>query len=160
MNKQRKKGIIDYIFQFAGEQKSTYIKSIIFALIGVFFSLIPYILMGDMVKKLFLGERDFYVYLMEGLMMAVLWIFRVVFHTLSTNISHRTTFKLIGNVRILLIDKLSRLPLGTVQGMPSGELKNIICERTDSMEPILAHVVPEFTANICAPIMLFIYSDA
>ena len=157
MNKQRKKGIIDYIFQFAGEQKSTYIKSIIFALIGVFFSLTPYILMGDMVKKLFLGERDFYVYLMEGLMMAVLWIFRVVFHTLSTNISHRTTFKLIGNVRILLIDKLSRLPLGTVQGMPSGELKNIICERTDSMEPILAHVVPEFTANICAPIMLFIY---
>lgn len=157
MNKQRKKGIIDYILQFAGEQKSTYIKSIIFALIGVFFSLTPYILMGDMVKKLFLGERDFYVYLMEGLMMAVLWIFRVVFHTLSTNISHRTTFKLIGNVRILLIDKLSRLPLGTVQGMPSGELKNIICERTDSMEPILAHVVPEFTANICAPIMLFIY---
>lgn len=157
MNKQRKKGIIDYIFQFAGEQKSTYIKSIIFALIGVFFSLTPYILMGDMVKKLFLGERDFYVYLMEGLMMAVLWIFRVVFHTLSTNISHRTTFKLIGNVRILLIDKLSHLPLGTVQGMPSGELKNIICERTDSMEPILAHVVPEFTANICAPIMLFIY---
>lgn len=157
MNKQRKKGIIDYIFQFAGEQKSTYIKSIIFALIGVFFSLTPYILMGDMVKKLFLGERDFYVYLMEGLMMAVLWIFRVVFHTLSTNISHRTTFKLIGNVRIQLIDKLSRLPLGTVQGMPSGELKNIICERTDSMEPILAHVVPEFTANICAPIMLFIY---
>ena len=157
MNKQRKKGIIDYIFQFVGEQKSTYIKSIIFALIGVFFSLTPYILMGDMVKKLFLGERDFYVYLMEGLMMAVLWIFRVVFHTLSTNISHRTTFKLIGNVRILLIDKLSRLPLGTVQGMPSGELKNIICERTDSMEPILAHVVPEFTANICAPIMLFIY---
>ena len=59
--------------------------------------------------------------------------------------------------RILLIDKLSRLPLGTVQGMPSGELKNIICERTDSMEPILSHVIPEFTANLCAPIMLFIY---
>jgi len=60
-------------------------------------------------------------------------------------------------VRIALVDKLSRLPLGTVQGMPSGALKNIICERTDSMEPTLAHVVPEFTANLCAPIMLFIY---
>jgi len=157
MNKKRKKGIMDYIFQFAGEYKSTYIKSIIFAVIGVFFSLTPYILMGDMVKKLFLGERDFYAYLMEGLAMAALWIFRVVFHTLSTNISHRTTFKLISNVRILLIDKLSRLPLGAVQRMPSGELKNIICERTDSMEPILAHVVPEFTANILAPIVLFLY---
>lgn len=60
-------------------------------------------------------------------------------------------------MRIALIDKLTRLPLGTAQGMPNGALKNIICERTDSMEPILAHVVPEFTANIFAPIMLFIY---
>lgn len=157
MDKEKKKRIIDYIFQFAGEYKSAYIKSVFFAVIGVVFSLAPYILMGDMVKKLFSGERNFYVYLLEGMAMAALWILRVVFHTLSTNTSHRTTFKLISNVRILLIDKLSRLPLGTVQGMPSGGLKNIICERTDSMEPILAHVVPEFTANICAPIMLFIY---
>lgn len=153
----KKKGIIDYIFRFAEEYKSKYIKSVIFAVIGVIFSLIPYILMGDMVKKLFAGERNFHIYLTEGLAMAVFWILRVVFHTLSTNISHRTTFKLIGNVRISLVDKLSRLPLGTVQGMPSGGLKNIICERTDSMEPTLAHVVPEFTANICAPIILFIY---
>lgn len=157
MKQEKKKEIMDYIFQFAGEYKNTYIKSVIFAMIGVGFSLVPYILMGDMVKRLFSGERDFYVYLPEGLAMAALWILRVVFHTLSTKISHRTTFKLISNVRIQLIDKLSRLPLGTVQGIPSGGLKNIICERTDSMEPILAHVVPEFTANICAPIMLFIY---
>ena len=155
--KKKQKGILDYIFQFAGEYKSAYVKSVVFAVIGVAFSLTPYLLMGDMVKKLLSGEREFRAYLIEGLVMAAFWILRVVFHTLSTNISHRTTFKLIGNVRITLVDKLSRLPLGTVQGMPSGALKNIICERTDSMEPILAHVVPEFTANICAPIMLFIY---
>ena len=113
--------------------------------------------MGDMVKKLLSGEQDFNIYLREGFIMAIFWILRVFFHTLSTNTSHKMTFKLIGNVRIALVDKLSRLPLGTVQGMPSGALKNIICERTDSMEPTLAHVVPEFTANLCAPIMLFIY---
>ncbi len=155
--KKKQKGILVYIFQFASEYKSSYVKSVVFAMIGVAFSLAPYILMGDMVKKLLSGERNFNTYLTEGLIMAVFWILRVVFHTLSTNISHRTTFRLIGNVRISLVDKLSRLPLGTVQGMPSGALKNIICERTDSMEPTLAHVVPEFTANICAPIMLFIY---
>ena len=49
------------------------------------------------------------------------------------------------------------MPLGDVLSRSSGELKNIICERTDSMEPILSHVIPEFTANLCAPIMLFIY---
>lgn len=157
MDAKKKKGIMDYIFQFAGEYKSAYAKSVIFAIIGVAFSLAPYILMGDIVKDLLSGERAFHGYLIKGLIMAVFWILRVVFHTLSTNVSHRTTFQLIGNVRISLVDKLSHLPLGTVQGMQSGALKNIICERTDSMEPILAHVVPEFTANICAPIMLFLY---
>lgn len=157
VEKEKQKGILDYIFQFAGEYKGSYIKSIVFAVVGVAFSLAPYALMGDMVKKLLSGEQDFNIYLREGLIMAIFWILRVLFHTLSTNTSHKMTFKLIGNVRIALVDKLSRLPLGTVQGMPSGALKNIICERTDSMEPTLAHVVPEFTANLCAPIMLFIY---
>lgn len=157
VEKEKQKGILDYIFQFAGEYKGSYIKSIVFAVVGVAFSLAPYALMGDMVKKLLSGEQDFNIYLREGLIMAIFWILRVFFHTLSTNTSHKMTFKLIGNVRIALVDKLSRLPLGTVQGMPSGALKNIICERTDSMEPTLAHVVPEFTANLCAPIMLFIY---
>ena len=152
-----KKGITNYIIQFAGEYKAMYIKSIILALIGVVFSLAPYVLMGDMVKKLFSGEKNFYIYLVEGAIMAAFWILRVVFHTLSTNISHVATFKLISNVRISLVDKLSRLPLASVQEVPSGWLKNIICERTDSMEPILAHIVPEFTANICAPVILFIY---
>ena len=41
---EKKKGIMDYIFQFAGTYKSAYIKSVIFAVIGVIFSLIPYIL--------------------------------------------------------------------------------------------------------------------
>ena len=155
---KKQKGILDYIFRFAGEYKGAYIKSLVFAVFGVAFSLAPYALMGDMVKKLLSGEQNFNIYLIEGFVMAIFWILRVLFHTLSTKTSHKTTFKLIGNVRIALVDKLSRLPLGTVQGMPSGALKNIICERTDSMEPTLAHVVPEFTANLCAPIMLFIYT--
>lgn len=154
---KKQKGILDYIFRFAGEYKGAYIKSLVFAIFGVAFSLAPYALMGNMVKKILSGEQNFNIYLIEGLVMAIFWILRVLFHTLSTKTSHKTTFKLIGNVRIALVDKLSRLPLGTVQGMPSGALKNIICERTDSMEPTLAHVVPEFTANLCAPIMLFIY---
>ena len=89
--------------------------------------------------------------------MAVCWILRVVFHTASTNLSHKTTFRLLGDVRTALCDKLSRLPLGTVLDIPSGSMKNIIVERVDSMEPTLAHVVPEFTANIAAPVFMFAY---
>ena len=69
VEKKKQKGILDYIFQFADEYKSAYIKSVIYAVIGVVFSLAPYILMGDMVKRLLAGERDFGIFLTEGLIM-------------------------------------------------------------------------------------------
>ena len=45
------------------------------------------------------------------------------------------------------LSKLSRMPLGAVQAKGSGELKNILVERVDSIEPTLAHVLPEMSSN-------------
>lgn len=36
---------------------------------------------------------------------------------------------------------------GDVQARGSGELKNILVERVDSIEPTLAHVIPEMSSN-------------
>ena len=156
-NKQKNKSLFDYIFEYAGEYKAQYIKSLVLALIGVAFSLVPFIIMGYMVKILLNGERDFKVFLFYGILTAVAWILRILFHTFSTNTSHKATFKLIGIVRTRLIDKLARLPLGTVLEIPSGSLKNIIMERVDSIETTLAHIIPEFTSNLAAPFMMFVY---
>lgn len=35
---------------------------------------------------------------------------------------------------------------------PSGTFKNIMVERIDSIETTLAHIVPEFTSNLLAPV--------
>lgn len=47
--------------------------------------------------------------------------------------------------------------MGYVKDMPSGSLKNIMMERTDSIETTLAHILPEFTANLLAPLFVFFY---
>ncbi len=44
-----------------------------------------------------------------------------------------------------------------MQEQSSGSYKNTICERVDSIETTLAHIVPEFTSNICGAIVIFIY---
>ena len=53
--------------------------------------------------------------------------------------------------------KLNTMPLGAVQTRSSGEYKNTICDRADQIETTLAHVVPEFTANIVGAAAMFIY---
>lgn len=49
------------------------------------------------------------------------------------------------------------MPLGYVKDTPSGTFKNIMVERIDSIETTLAHIVPEFTSNLLAPVIILIY---
>ena len=146
-----------YVTKFAAVSKASYRKSVVLACIGVLCSMVPYFVMGTMVQQLLKGERNYDVFLREGGLMAVFIVLGILFHTLSTNLSHKTTFALIAGIRTELCEKLARLPLGTVRETPSGALKNIMVERTDAIETTLAHVVPEFTANLLAPLLMFLY---
>lgn len=49
------------------------------------------------------------------------------------------------------------MPLGAVLEQSSGALKNTLIERIDSIETTLAHILPEFTANLLVPIFITVY---
>ena len=155
--KQKERSTMSWLAEFAGEKKSLYLASVILAIIGVACSIVPYIIMGDMVAKLVGGNRDGQFYLRDGIIMAVFWIGRVTFHGISTSCSHKATFHVLATIRKRLCDKLAKVPLGRVKDTPSGSLKNIMVERVDSIETTLAHVLPEFTANLMAPLAVLIY---
>lgn len=155
--KQKEKSVVSWLIEFAGTHKRLYIASVLLAICGVACSIMPYIIMGDMVVKLTGGNREWAMYFREGMIMALFWIGRVTLHAFSTSCSHKATFHVLANIRKQVCDKLSRVPLGLVKDIPSGSLKNIIVERIDSIETTLAHVLPEFTANILAPFSVFIY---
>lgn len=157
VRKPAKKGLVGWIFEFAGEKKGQYIVSVFFALLSVACCIAPYFMIARIVQQLLAGVRDWSLFLCESGIVALFWLGNVVFHMISTTMSHIATFNLLGNIRKKMCDKLTRLPLGTVLDMPSGSLKNIMIERIDSMETTLAHIVPEYTSNIILSIVLVIY---
>ena len=152
-----KKSLIGWIIEFAGEKKGQYITSVFFALLSVACCIAPYFMIARIVQQLLAGVRDWSLFLREAGIVALFWLGNVVFHMISTSMSHIATFNLLGNIRKKMCDKLTRLPLGTVLDMPSGSLKNIMIERIDSMETTLAHIVPEYTSNIILSIILIVY---
>ena len=152
-----KKGLLGWIFYFAGNKKGQYIVSVFFALLSVACCIAPYFIIARIVQQLLTGVRDWQLFLKECGITAAFWAGNVLFHAISTSLSHIATFNLLGNIRKGLCDKLTRLPLGTVLDMPSGSLKNIIIERIDSMETTLAHIVPEYTSNIILSAVLVVY---
>lgn len=152
-----KKSNIKWLSEFAKPKKQLYILSVITAAFGVVCSIMPYFIMGDVVVKLIDGNRDLKYYLNECLIMAAFWLGRLLFHAVSTVCSHRATFFVLGSMRKSVCEKLARVPLGKVKDTPSGTLKSVIVERIDSIETTLAHILPEFTTNLLAPVAVFIY---
>ncbi|MGN0493060.1 MAG: ABC transporter ATP-binding protein, partial [Acutalibacteraceae bacterium] len=145
------------IMEFAGQKKSGYVASVLLAIVGAVFQMLPYFVMAHVIQKLLGGDRNFAGYMTDCLIMAGMWLLRVLFHSLSTSASHISTFAVLGNIRKRGMEKLERMPLGDVQNRGSGELKNILVERIDSIETTLAHVIPEVSGNVCVVIATIVY---
>lgn len=152
-----KKTLLNWIFQFAGQKKPMYVLSIFFAVLCVACAIMPYVMIAQIVRQLLGGIRDLNLYIRESVIVAAFWAGNVIFHMISTSLSHIATFNVLGNIRKSLCDKLARVPLGSVLDMPSGTLKNILIERIDSMETTLAHILPEWTSNLLLPVVMFVY---
>lgn len=139
------------------QKRGWYIISVSAAILGVFFAMAPYFIIGNIMVNLLEGVKDYSIYLKLCLIIMIAWLFRILFHNISTFISHKITFAMLADIRKNLCEKLYKLPLGYVKDIPSGSLKNIIVERVDSMEITLAHMIPELTANILGPVCIVIY---
>ena len=148
---------IAWVLGQTGRHGGQYVLAVVLAVIGVAFSLAPYFAMIGIVRGLMEGERELSFYLIRCLAAALFWAGRVLFHALSTATSHRATFAVLGEIRKRCTEKLTRMPLGAVLAQSSGALKNTLIERIDSIETTLAHIVPEFTANLLLPVSILVY---
>ena len=162
MKKTKKRSAVSWVIEFAGQKKPNYIFSVLLAMCKVVFGLMPYLYMADIVKKLLemhagTLDKDMSLLTASIIKMAVFWLLCRVCHAISTTLSHAATFEVLANIRRQLTEKLSRLPLGSVLSQSSGTYKNIICERVDSIETTLAHIIPEVLSNAFVPVALIAY---
>ena len=155
--KEKKKSAVSWILTWAGQKRSAYVWSVLLAIGNVIFKILPYFIIADVVKLFLNGEKEFEKYLIKAVLIALSFVIAELFHSLSTSLSHKATFVVLANIRKACCDKLARVPLGYVKDTPSGTFKNIMVERIDSIETTLAHIVPEFTSNLLAPVVILIY---
>ena len=155
--KEKKKSAVSWILTWAGQKRIAYVWSVLLAIGNVIFKILPYFIIADVVKLFLNGEKEFKTYLAKAVLIALSFIIAELLHSLSTALSHKATFAVLANIRKFCCDKLARVPLGYVKDTSSGTFKNIMVERIDSIETTLAHIVPEFTSNLLAPIVILIY---
>ena len=148
---------MNLIKEYVSKRKGSYFISVLLATVGVVAGLFSYIYMAKIIVNLINGVSNMSLYTILCINILITFVVKEVAAGISTSISHTATFNSLGEIRNDISKKLFKMPLGDVLSRSSGELKNIIVEQVDSMETSLAHLVPEFTANLVGPVLLFIY---
>ena len=157
MEQRKKPSTWARLMEFAKSHKGGYIASVLLAILGVAAGLVPYFAVAQMIIALLGGETALSYYGLWCGVAAVSFLLKTVFANISTTLSHKSTFAVISEVRYKLTSKLTRVPMGYLLDTPSGKLKTIMVEKVDSIEPTLAHVLPEMTSNLLVPLGIIIY---
>lgn len=145
------------IWGWGKDEHGSLIFAIISALIGVALGMLPYFAAAQVIIKMLAGEKSLSPYLpWLGIGLAG-YAARTLLYNMALSKSHKATFSILKTIRQKILEKLPKLPLGTVMDMQSGKMKQIIVDQVDGMETTLAHLFPELTANIAGPVMIIIY---
>jgi len=133
------------------------ILAIVLAVVGVTCSMVAYYSAARMIVALLDGIKDFQFYVKWCMIAFLGYAIKAILYACALSKSHQATFAIMKNVRIEFMHKLARLPMGTLLDMPSGQMKQIIVDQVESMERPLAHLLPEMTSHILAPVLVIVY---
>lgn len=123
-----------------------------FAILSAIFSVFP--MLGlYLILNAILDGRDFHGSL-PGICVSVAGIFlQVIFHAISTRLSHRIAFEALYEIRSQILQKLSRINQGYLDENSSGKLKSILFDDVEQLEMFYGHHFPEILGCLLVPIV-------
>lgn len=77
-----------------------------------------------------------------------LYLLRIVFRFMSSYLSHKAAWYLVGDLRTKVYDKLAHMHLGFFHDKQTGDLMSRVVNDTRDFELLYAHMIPESITNI------------
>ncbi|MCR4739326.1 MAG: ABC transporter ATP-binding protein/permease [Lachnospiraceae bacterium] len=130
--------------------------SVIFSMISLVSGLVPYYCVYRIIDRYITGNLDRTFTINSCLAALFAYLIKVVCFGISTGISHYVAFNVLEGLRLKVADVFLKAPLGEVYAHSIGEIKSVIVDKIEDIEPPLAHVVPEGAGHILLPVVCFV----
>nr|WP_092069250.1 ABC transporter ATP-binding protein [Dendrosporobacter quercicolus]NSL47409.1 ABC transporter ATP-binding protein [Dendrosporobacter quercicolus DSM 1736]SDL88377.1 ATP-binding cassette, subfamily B [Dendrosporobacter quercicolus] len=75
----------------------------------------------------------------------------------SSSLSHRAAYNILYELRVQLMEKLSRLPAGYFTGTTQGALKKVVQDDVEQIEEFIAHNIADTVSAIALPVFTLAY---
>ena len=150
--KSEKKSWMNALFAYAEGEKKALALSVVLSVLSVMLGLVPFYCMYAMLGLFVAGTAA--AEIAKWCLLALLaYLVKIVLFSLSTGVSHTMAYTVIESLRLRLADRFLRAPLGNVEAHSIGEIKTMMVDKIENIEPPLAHMIPEGAGHIVLPIV-------
>ncbi len=151
--KPEKKSWMKSLFAYAEGENKRLVLSVVLSVLSVVLGLVPFYCMYQVIC-LFAASAATAAAIVKWCLLALaVYAVKILLFSLSTGVSHAMAYTILESLRLRLADRFLHAPLGDVENHSIGEIKNMMVDKIENMEPPLAHMIPEGAGHIVLPII-------
>ena len=161
MKSKQKQGLAR-LFELAGKKKGKLVAASFFSVLSSFSRIIFYFSIYLVIKCVLQNYSNlagidkvliikYSLFSLAGIILYALCAF------ISSSISHVAAYDLLYEIRIALMEKMSRISAGFFDSVTQGSIKKIMADDVESIEEFVAHSFSELVAGIATPLFIIIY---
>ncbi len=151
--KSKKKSWMNALFAYAQGEKKRLAWSVVLSVVSVVLGLAPFYCMYRMICLFAAGTATTAAVIKWCALALAGYAVKILIFSLSTGISHAMAYSVLEGLRLRLADRFLRAPLGDVENHSIGEIKNMMVDKIENIEPPLAHMIPEGAGHIVLPVI-------
>ena len=149
--KKKRKNWVSTLLSYADGKEHRLWLSVTLSIVSIVSGLIPFYCVYRMVNAYMVGALENAVIIFWGVIGALSYTVKVVCFGFSTGLSHYVAYYVLEGLRLKIAEAFLKAPLGEVQAHSIGEIKNVIVDRIEEIEPPLAHMIPEGSGHLVLP---------
>lgn len=154
--KQKKSSWMSALFAYVKNVKGELGLSVVLSVVSILLGLVPFFCMYRVICLFTAGTATKAAVIGWCAWSLAAYAGKVLCFTLSTGISHHAAYNILEGLRLRLVERFLHAPLGEVQKHSIGEIKSILVDKIENIEPPLAHMIPEGAGHIVLPVVSFI----
>ncbi len=152
----KKKSWTSALFAYAEGEKKQLILSVILSVLSVMLGLVPFYCMYALICLFVAGTATAALAVRWCLLALLAYAVKILLFSLSTGTSHAMAYTILEGLRLRLADRFLHAPLGNVENHTIGEIKSMMVDKIENLEPPLAHMIPEGAGHVVLPVVSII----
>ena len=156
---KKKDNVFSILMSYAGKYKYLTYFSLILSSISGILCLIPFVYIWFIIRdvlNIMPNYSDATNLVFYGWMAVLFSLLGIIFYIGGEMSSHISAFRIAGNMRIKLMDHITKMPIGVIDEKGSGKIRKIVIDSTSATETYLAHQLPDMSQAILMPFTIIV----